>query len=191
MLVREYVEAALAFLAANDLMWELEIVMDPAMLDTSRSRPNAMGWVAWKPIPSTVTAADIDDLEAAIGARFPALYVDFLRYRHFYELDEVAGVSFLMHDVRYWKATMLDQFFYLPDPGTPTQQGFIIFAYGPDSKYLCFDVNRPTQDGRDCAVVRLLDLYQDPAPTELLYHSFFDLLMALRAAQRQRDTYRK
>ncbi|SFQ83423.1 SMI1/KNR4 family protein [Hymenobacter arizonensis] len=191
LLVREYVDAALAFLAAHDLMRILPPVAD-AMQDPSR--PVAAGggwgddWFPWKPIASTVTAADIAELEAAIGARFPALYVDFLCYRHFYELDAAAGVSFLMHDVKYWKAGLLHHYFYLPDPGTPTQQGFVMFAYDPELKSLCFDVNRPTPDGRDCAVVRVLDLYQDPAPTQLLYHSFFDLLVALRAAQRQRDT---
>ena len=188
-LVREYVDAALAFLSAHDLMWELAIGADAAMLDPGRSRTNEMGkWMTWRPIASTVTEADIHELQAAIGHPYPRLYVEFLKYRHFYELDDAAGVSFIRHGVNEWKAALWDHYFFLQEPGTLRQQGYIQFAYDLELKPICFDFNHSTPDGQDCAVVRVLDLYQDPAPTQRLYDSFFDLLLALRAAQVQRDT---
>ncbi|AHJ95449.1 SMI1/KNR4 family protein [Hymenobacter swuensis] len=188
-LVRDYIDAALAFRAAHDLMWEPAIFVDAAMLDPSRPLKEGWGgdWASWKPIASTVTEADIHELEAAIGHSFPALYVEFLRYRHFLDLDDVTGVSFILHDPKEWKAGLLDHYFFLQEPGTLRQQGYIQFAYDLELQPICFDFNHCTPDGQDCAVVRVLDMYQDPAPTQLLYGSFLDLMLALRAAQEQRD----
>lgn len=188
-LVREYVDAALAYLAAHDLMKEPAIFVDAAMLDPSRPVTAGWGgnWAPWKPIVSTVTEADVHELEVAIGYPFPTLYVAFLQYRHFYELDEAAGVSFIMHDVKEWKAGLWDHYFYLQEPGTLRQQGYIQFAYDLELKPICFDFNHRTPDGQDCAVVRVLDKYQDPASTQRLYDSFLALLLALRAAQERRD----
>lgn len=187
-LVREYVDAALAFLAAQGLMKHPSIVVDAAMLDPSCFGFSQMGkWVTWKPIASTVTEADITELEQAFGYRFPALYVEFLKYHHFYELDDVAGISFIMHDSKEWKASLWDHNFFLQEPGTLRQQGYIQFAYDLELKAVCFDFNHRTSDGQDCAVVRVLDNYQTPAPTQPLYDSFLDLLLDLRAAQQQRD----
>ena len=78
------------------------------MLDPSRPVTAGGGgdWACWKLIVSTVTEADIHELEAAIGHPFPTLYVALLRYRHFYELDEAVGVSFIRHDVKEWKASL-------------------------------------------------------------------------------------
>jgi hypothetical protein len=186
-LAREYVDAALAFLASRGLMMAPAIVVDAPMLDPSRVSFNKMGkQVGWKPVDSTVTEADIRELQTAIGGTYPALYVDFLQYRHFYELDDAAGYSFLQHDSREWKATLWDQYFALQEPGTLRQQGYIQFAYDLELNPISFDFNNRTSGGQDCAVVRVLDIYQDPAPTQRLYGSFFDLLLALRAAQEQR-----
>ena len=191
-LVREYVDAALAFLSTHDLMWELAVGADAAMLDPKRSRTTEMGkWVTWKPIASTVTDADIHELQTAIGHLYPSLYVELLKYRHFYELDDAASISFIRHGVNAWKATLWDHYFFLQEPGTLRQQGYIQFAYDPQLKSICFDFNRRTPDGQDCAVVRVLDSYQDPAPTQLLYSSFLDLLLGMRAAQAQRDALDK
>ena len=170
-------------------MWELAIGADAAMLDPRRSRTNEMGeWVTWKPIASTVTDADIHELQAAIGRPYPNLYVEFLKYRHFYELDDAAGISFIRHGLKEWKADLWDHYFFLQEPGTLRQQGYIQFAYDVELKPICFDFTQRTPDGQDCAVVRVLDCYHDPAPTQRLYDSFFDLLLGLRAAQVQRDT---
>lgn len=40
----------------------------------------------WHPVESTVTLTDIEDLEKEIGFKLPKSYVDFLKYKHFYEL---------------------------------------------------------------------------------------------------------
>jgi hypothetical protein len=188
-LIRDYVDTALAFMAAQDLRRELAIFVDAAMLDPSRPVTAGWGgnWAPWKPIVSTVTEADIHELEAAIGHALPTLYVALLRYRHFYELDDALGVSFIRHDVNNWKAGLWDHYFFLQEPGTLRQQGYLPFAYDLDLKAICFDFNHRTPDGQDCAVVRVLDDYQNPAPTQRLHDSFFDLILALRTAQMQRD----
>jgi hypothetical protein len=82
------------------------------------------------------------------------------------DLDGVAGGSFILHDTREWKAGLLDHYFFLQEPGTLRQQGYIQFAYDLESKPICFDFNHRTPDEQDCAVVRVLDNYQDPAPTQ-------------------------
>lgn len=188
LLVREYVNAALAFLATHKLRSEPAAFVDATMLDPSPCGPTQQEeWVVWKPIASTVTEADIHELEAAIGFPFPALYAEFLQYLHFYELDHAAGICFISHDAKEWKASLWDHYFFLQEPGTLRQQGYIQFAYDRQMKPICFDFNHRTPDGQDCAVVRVLDSYRDPAPTQPLYRSFFDLLVALRAAQVQRD----
>lgn len=188
-LVQEYVDAALAYLVAHELMRQPAIFVDAAMLAPARPVTAGWGgnWAPWKPIASTVTEADIHELEAAIGHAFPTLYVAFLQYRHFYALDDAAGVSFIMHDVKEWKAALWDHYFHLQAPGTLLPQGYLQFAYDPAMNPICFAFNHRTADGQDCAVVRVLDRYQDPAPTQPLYDSFLDLLRALRAAQEQRD----
>ena len=190
-LVRDYVDAALAFMAAHELMRQPAVFVDAAMLDPSQSGFNQMGkWVTWKSIASTVTDADIHELEAAIGYPYPTLYVAFLQYRHFYELDDAAGISFIMHDVIEWKNGLLNHYYFTQEIGTLRQQaykGYVQFAYDLDLKPICFDFNQRTPDGQDCAIVRVLDAYQDPAPPQRLYDSFFDLLLAMRAAQEQRD----
>ena len=191
-LVREYVDAALVFMAAHDLMRQHAIIVDAAMLDPSRFGFNEMGkWVTWKPIASTATEADINELEVAISHTFPTLYTELLMYLHFYELDDAAGISFIMHNIKEWKAGLWEHYFFLQEPGTLRQQGYIQFAYDPELKPICFDFNHLTPDGQDCAVVRVLDSYQDPASTQPLYESFFDLLLDLRAAQKQRDALDK
>ncbi|WP_201982243.1 SMI1/KNR4 family protein [Hymenobacter rubidus] len=179
----------MAYLAAHELMRQPAVFVDAAMLDSARPITAGWGgdWAAWKPIASTATEADIHELEAAIGHSFPPLYVELLRYRHFYELDDAAGISFIMHDVKEWKASLWDHYFFLQEPSTLRQQNYIPFAYDPQLKSLCFDFNRRTSDGQDCAVVCILNSYQNPAPTQLLYISFFDLLLDMRAAQVQRD----
>lgn len=190
-LVRDYVDVALAYMAAHDLMKEPAVLVDAAMLDPARPVTAGWGgnWAPWMPLVSTVTEADIHELEAAIGRPFPTLYVIFLRYRHFYALDDAAGVSFIRHGVEDWKASLWDHYFFLQEPGTLRQQGYIQFAYDPELKPICFDLNHRTPDGQDCAIVRVLSKYQDPAPTQRLYSSFFDLLLAMRAAQARRDTH--
>jgi hypothetical protein len=106
-------------------------------------------------------------------------------------LDDALGISFIRHDVKEWKASLWDHYFFLQEPGTLRQQGYIQFAYDLELKPICFDVHHRTPDGQDCTVVRILDMYQDPAPTQRLYDSFFDLLLALRVAQEQRDALAK
>jgi len=75
--------------------------------------PARNDWIGWKPIPSTVTDVDLDQLETTVGATFPPAYRSFLKYRHFYDLTEV-GVRFFPHPVDTWRSTLDNE--YLIEP---------------------------------------------------------------------------
>lgn len=157
-LVREYVDAALAYLAAHEMMRQPASFVDAVMLGPTRPVTAGWGgdWAPCKPVASTVTEADVHELEAAIGHPFPALSVEFLRHRRFYELDDAAGVSFIMHDGKERKAGLWDHNFCLQEPGTLRQQGHIQFAHDVESNPSCFDFHHRAPNGQDCAVVRVL-----------------------------------
>lgn len=184
-LIREYVDTSLTFLWAKGLMQEPALDVPEAMIDFTQQSNN--NWVSWKALPSTVTEDDIQELEQALGYALPRLYVDFLQYRHFYTLDDAKGISFLSHPIRDWKTGLLDLYCYLLEPSTLIKQGYIPFAYDSAMQHICFDTSQRSIDNQDCVVVLIRDIYDAPAPKQLLYHSFFELLSDLRTAQKKRD----
>jgi hypothetical protein len=70
-LVEKYVASGMNLLPAKGPEDALEDGGVPsAMWD---GEPNAEGWVRWKPVPSTVTEAELMELERRIGAALPPL----------------------------------------------------------------------------------------------------------------------
>ena len=59
-------------------------------------------WVYWKPIESTVTDDELEDIQNTLGARFPGSYKTLLRHKHFIELN-IAQVSFIAHPTFSWR----------------------------------------------------------------------------------------
>src|SRR5262245_61846718 len=105
--VANYVDAALGQLRRIDLMrWPGKL--PESMRDDSILPSN--DWVGWRPIPSTVTDADLDGLERETGLALPPIYRDFLQYRHFVELTEV-GVRFERHLCSDWQERLRKAYF--------------------------------------------------------------------------------
>ena len=149
-LVTAFVDAAIAQLRRLDLMrWPGKL--PGLMLDVSI--PPSGDWVGWKPIPSTVTDADLDSLERETGLAFPPLYRDFLQYRHFVRLTE-AGVRFERHLCHEWRERLRKAYFQswlrerILDVGLLPFGAEALMDAGP----VCFDTRRRLPDG-DCPVV--------------------------------------
>lgn len=71
-LVPTLVDAAIARLRRMDMCRTPLPNMPEAMRD--HDIPTTNGWLGWKPVGSTVTDADIQDLERKLNLQFPSLY---------------------------------------------------------------------------------------------------------------------
>jgi hypothetical protein len=117
------------------------------------SIPQSNDWVGWKAIPSTVTDADLNALEGESGLRFPPIYRDFLRYRHFVELAAV-GVTFERHLSNDWANILREAYFQSWPRERILDRGLLPFgseAY-MDAGPACFDTRQRNVAG-DCPVV--------------------------------------
>jgi SMI1 / KNR4 family (SUKH-1) len=148
--VTEYVDAAIQNLQAHDMRRCPDPDMPAAMQDPDV--PNRDDWIAWRPIPSTVSEADIDDLERHFGGSLPKSYVSLLQYVHFYELTE-RGVRFQRHVVGKWKRSLMRLFDDYQEHFPP---GSHLVPFGDESLMdagpVCFDFKNRRADG-DCPVV--------------------------------------
>lgn len=149
-LVTNYVDLALAQLRRIDLMrWPGKL---PDLMRDSSITPSE-DWVGWRPIPSTVTDADLDALERETGLAFPPLYRDFLRYRHFVDLTEV-GVRFERHLCHDWRETLRKAYLRSWPRELVLDVGLLPFGDESfmDAGPVCFDTRHRIVDG-DCPVV--------------------------------------
>ncbi len=146
----QYVDAAIKNLRQDDMLRCSDPNMPAEMRDPERSTRD--GWLAWKPISSTVTDDDIFDLQAHFGGKLPPPYVALLKHVHFYDLTE-RGVRFQRHIVGEWKERMVD--------GYETYQqhfpsGSHLVPFGAetfmDAGPVCFDFNNRHPNG-DCPIV--------------------------------------
>ncbi len=149
-IVRRYVDSALEQLRRKDLMRLPLSHMPPEMADPSI--PRQKDWIGWKPIPSTVTDADLDALERHLGRAFPPPYRTFLKYKHFYDLTE-RGVRFSRHPVDEWQSILM-QDYQAWLPAKIVGIGLIPFGdeASMDAGPVCFDTRYRLPDG-DCPVV--------------------------------------
>lgn len=168
--ILEYVDKSLLSLKRSDLMFLPHSNMPLEMIDNPINPNN--DWIPWKAIPSKVTDQDILELENKIELKYPGLYIDFLKYKHFYELENIADITFFKHCVRDWKNYLLDQYFEYWDPEELIYKGFIPFANYSDWGIVCFDTNR--SNSNDCPIVMFDQetLYDQPVAYEDLYESF-------------------
>jgi len=144
-LVTKYVDSALAQLRRQDLMRRPGKVPD-AMRDDSIRPSN--DWVGWKAIPSTVTDAELNDLERETGLPYPPLYRDFLRYRHFVDLTEV-GVRFEPHLTGDWAKALRKSYFHSWPRERILDAGLLPFGSEAlmDAGPVCFDTKRHNAAG--------------------------------------------
>jgi hypothetical protein len=111
---------------------------------------DASGWVEWRVLPSTLTEADISELENRFGMQLPPLFRAYLLAR-FHLFDQVTS---RLHDqLILFTATPagkpLAPLSLLLSAYRPlTAAGFIAFAeWGDGWGPMCFDTDRRAQDG--------------------------------------------
>ncbi|OON69725.1 SMI1/KNR4 family protein [Hymenobacter sp. CRA2] len=181
--VHQFVDNALDYLRQTPIMRGPQELIPLEMQEDAEE--DEEGNVPWKAIPSTVTAADIEELESRLNLRYPALYKQFLGYQHFWELLPVDGITFFRHSIREWKKGLLDHYFGYPESASLVAKGYIPFADYFDWGVVYFDTNHQNQPDKDCPVV-MLDhelFYDEPLPMKMLYPSFAAMMHSLVAQQ--------
>ena len=148
--VKTYVDKALDQLRRIDLMYIPGDVPGP-MQDPSLTPED--DWVGWKPVPSTVTDAQLDALEEKTTLAFPSLYRDFLKYLHFFDLTEF-GIRFESHPCTGWSKRLQEIYFEAWEPERIIGIGLLPFGDEAfrDSGPVCFDTRHRLENG-DCPIV--------------------------------------
>lgn len=145
-----YVDAAIEYLRRDDLLRSPDPDMPIEMRDANISPMS--DWLAWKPIPSTVTEGDINELHAHFGGALPPLYIEMLKYVHFYDLTE-RGVRFECHLVGKWKQQLINLYDIYRE-SFPCGSHLVPFGSETfmDAGPVCFDYNNRLPNS-DCPVV--------------------------------------
>lgn len=176
----DYVDAAIEQLRRTNLMRHPgRIPLD--MVD--HSIPPTDDWIGWKPVPSQVTDADLNELEVQAGTAFPPLYRSFLRYKHFIDLTEF-GVRFERHTSSDWKRVLTAAIFDQWEPERTIGRGLLPFGSETfmDAGQVCFDTRARLPDG-DCPVVFLdhewVDTYRE---IQLMFSSSRKMFECLKLA---------
>lgn len=149
-LVKDYVDAAIARLRRMGLMrtpGSVPEVMRDASIAPSRD------WIGWRPIPSSVTDTELNDLEHETKLAFPTFYREFLQYQHFVDLTQT-GFQFERHLPSVWRDTLRRAYFRswprerILDVGLLPFGSETMMGAGP----VCFDTRARLPDG-DCPIV--------------------------------------
>ena len=99
-------------------------------------------WSGWKPINSIIEDEDIDSLEREIGLPLPFSYREFLKTKHFFELQIPNGSVNLPGMLPDKGLSFLKKLvFETMEPGLLIGKGFIYFADFEDYGLLCFNTN--------------------------------------------------
>lgn len=130
-------------------------------------------WKFWLPVQSTVTDAELQELEKEIGFIFPDDFKIFLKHKHFYEL-QIAEVSFCPHPVNTWKASLREMMFETYPREFLFDKGYVPFAVYSDWGLLCFDTHNHN------TIVRWD--HEDENSFEYQYKSFDELLSEISKA---------
>lgn len=173
----EYIDNSLRNLKEADLMTIPHSNMPIEMIDKNVLQKS--DWIPWKAIASKVTNDDLTYLESKINLEYPELYKEFLKYKHFYDLENINEITFFKHCVRDWKNDLLEYYFEYWEPDEIIKKGFIPFANYSDWGVVCFDTNRMVN--RDCPIV-MFDhetLYNEEVYYEELYTDFETMIIDL------------
>jgi hypothetical protein len=149
-LVRDFVDRSIARLRDADPLVTPDPKLPVEMLD--QTVKSQSGWKGRKPIPSTVSEADLDQLEKEIKLAYPPPYRDFLRHMHFCELW--GPIRWEPHIIHEWQAALRK--IYAVDRQKMVGAGLIPFASEEymDAGFVCFDTRSRLPNG-DCPVVFL------------------------------------
>lgn len=139
------IDEALDELMANDL--NCRPVKIPQNMATGKSHDD---WNYWKPIESTVTNQEIEELEDILGVKFPDQYKELLKYKHFIELY-VGEVDFFSHPSSNWRTSIADGVLNGYPKKFLLDKGYLPFANYSDWGLWCFDINERDEQN-ECPV---------------------------------------
>ncbi|NBP67946.1 MAG: SMI1/KNR4 family protein [Cytophagia bacterium] len=176
-IIFDFVDNGLKSLEAMDMIRIVHNSMPQEMVDETKERRD--DWIPWKPIKSTVTDSDLIEIEELAGRQLPDSYKEFLKYKHFYELDapNTTDVVFFRHPIRDWKDEFVKYYSHNWVKERLIDNGYLPFAEHQDWGIVCFDTNR-NKESREYPVV-MIDhelIYSDPIPYEHFGDNFIDLI---------------
>ena len=93
-----FVNHSIEILKLKDLLWTFDTNVPLNMKNPEITDKN--GWYAWKETESLVNDIEIDKLEKEINLKYPNLYREFLKYKHFYKLEKIKNIEFLLTNLR-------------------------------------------------------------------------------------------
>ena len=102
-------------------------------------------WKTWYPIDSKVNDLEINDFEKQIGFKLPKAYKDFLKYKHFYEL-QIGQASFCSHPINAWRLSLSEMIYNGYPKEFLIDKGYIPFANWSDWGLLCLNTNAKGND---------------------------------------------
>ena len=111
---------------------------------------NNDGWTQWKPIPSTVTDEQLNEIQNTIGATFPKQFVTLLKHRHFIEL-QIGEISLASHPSDFWRLSLSNMAFDTWPKEWLIDKGYMPFATYSDWGMWCFGINQLSPNG-ECPV---------------------------------------
>jgi hypothetical protein len=101
-------------------------------------------WKFWVPVPSRVTAADLEEIETTLGAKLSPQYKAVLQHRHFLDLH-IGDVGFFPHPTVGWKNTLLTE--ALGNYGFLLERRLLPFAMFSDWGLWCFALAESDPNG--------------------------------------------
>ena len=161
--IEEIVDRTLSFWIENEIN-QLPCDIEEEML--APDQPDEE-WKFWLPVKSTVTDAELQELEEETGFVFPEDFKTFLKHKHFYEL-QISEVSFCPHPVNTWRASLREMMFDTYPGEFFLDKGYVPFAFYSDWGMLCFDTHNHN------AVVRWD--HEDTGTFEYQYRGFCEML---------------
>lgn len=126
----------------------------------------------WKPVASSITDKELDELEVKMDRKLPKSYREFLKYKFFndFMLEDYSivfpsnlpnkTINHLFENTQLFDRDLIDR-------------GYIYFADFNDDGFLCFDTNQ-SRDGNEYPIV-MID-HEDMETSHLYAQNFRDLL---------------
>ena len=164
-----FVNHSIEILKLKDLLWTFDTNVPLNMKNPEITDKN--GWYAWKETESLVNDIEIDKLEKEINLKYPNLYREFLKYRHFYKLEKIKNIEFFTHKSENWYSDLINQY-KIQETEMTIENGLIPFGFCGGGKIACFDTNH---NNRIISVFYDSNLNSEPE-IEIVFDSFNSML---------------
>ena len=167
--IKFFVNHSIESLKSRDLLWTFDPNIPKNMRNTEIQDKN--GWYAWKDTESLIDDIEINKLEQKIDLKYPNIYREFLKYRHFYKLEKIENIDFFTHKSENWDSDLLNQY-KIKEPEITLEKGLIPFGFCDGGKISCFDTNNNN---------RIISVFYDSnlnteSENEIIFDNFSSML---------------